>query len=169
MDQERSETRHVEEARQRVAADVRDVAHSADVVGRAKEKVQGRVDDAKQAVNDRIGGLRDRVSDVRDRMAQAARSSSVPRGNLTDHPLGMLIAGIGLGFLIGMLLPVSRFERDRLGPITDDMKDRIKAAGSEVTRRGGEVIKETFESARETATTSIREQSKDLGFTSSET
>ncbi len=178
MDQERSEVREVEveEARRRVAQDVRSVAHNANVVDRAKENIQGRIDDAKGTVSDRTSDMRDRAGDMRDRVAGARdalqeRVQGMTRNiqlNPGDNPMAMLLAGVALGFLIGMVLPVTRLESQRLGPVADDMKDRMRQARSEVVRRSGEVIKETIEAARETANNSIREQSRDLGFSQEE-
>lgn len=150
MDQERPEIREIDDARERVASDVRSVARNANVVQRAKETAQGKVDETKAMVGSRVKG-------ARDALLAAAPSA-------TENPLGMMFAGLAIGFLIGMLLPVSRFERDRIGPIAEDVKQRARTAGTEVMRRGGEVIKETIESARESAKTSLREQAKDLGM-----
>jgi ElaB/YqjD/DUF883 family membrane-anchored ribosome-binding protein len=161
MDQERSEVRQVEDARERVAEDVRNVAYNADVVQRAKENAQGRVDDAKQMMSERVKDARQRLESARDQMRDMARNMPI---NPADNPMGMLFAGLAIGFLIGMLLPVSRFESERLGPMTDEMKERMRQAGTEVVRRGGEVIKETIVSAGETASSSIREQTRDLGY-----
>ncbi len=161
MDQERSEVRQVEDARERVADDVRNVAYNANVVERAKETAQGRVDDAKQAMSERVRGARERLESARDSMRDMARNMPM---NPADNPMGMLFAGLAVGFLIGMLLPVSRFESERLGPMTDEMKERMRQAGTEVMRRGGEVIKETIETATETARSSIREQTRDMGY-----
>ncbi|HLI94592.1 MAG TPA: hypothetical protein VKT72_00740 [Candidatus Baltobacteraceae bacterium] len=105
MDQERDQVREVEDARRRVAEDVRNVAENANVVDRAKETVD-------------------------DRMQQ-----------MRENPIGMLIAGAAVGVLIGLVLPVSRSESKRMGPIT-------REAGSEVVRRGGEVIKETISATK---------------------
>jgi hypothetical protein len=44
------------------------------------------------------------------------------------NPLMMLAAGFGVGLLIGLLIPISRFERERLGPVADDLKHRAKDA-----------------------------------------
>ena len=166
MDQERSEVRQVEQARARVADDVRNVAENANVVERAKENVQGRIDGVKGAVNDRMSDVSDRVSDMRDRLADARDSigSNITNINPLENPVAMLLGGLAIGFLIGMVLPVTRFESERLGPITDDMKDRVRAARTEVVRRGGEVIKETIEASREAATSSLREQVRDFNL-----
>jgi len=86
-----------------------------------------------------------------------------------DNPIGMLLAGLAVGFLVGLLLPVSRFEQQRLRPVAEDMRDRMAQARGEVVRRGSEVIKDTIEAARETATSSLREQTRDLGIGGTET
>lgn len=159
MDQERSEVREVEDARQRVAQDVRSVAYNANVVDRAKEQAQSKVDDAKEMMRDRVQGAKDKLQNARDSMRDMA--GNVPING--DNPFGMMLAGLAVGFLIGMVLPVTRFESERIGPMTDEMKNRMRAAGTEVVRRGGEVIKDTIEASKEAATTSLREQASDFG------
>lgn len=125
MDQERDQVREVEDARRRVAEDVRNVAENANVVDRAKE-----------TVGDRMQQMRESARNIR----QSVGRVNVPR-NANENPIGMLIAGAAVGFLIGLVLPVSRSESKRMGPIT-------REAGSEVVRRGGEVIKETISATK---------------------
>jgi ElaB/YqjD/DUF883 family membrane-anchored ribosome-binding protein len=170
MDQERTEGRQVNEARERVAQDVRSVAQNANVVQRAKETAQAKVDDAKSTIKSKVEGAKGAVRDTVQGAKEKAGSlqDRVP-GNITsinpaENPLGMLFAGIAVGFLIGLVLPVTRFESERLRPVTDDMKDRVRNVGTEVVRRGGEVIKETIDSARETASSSLREQAREMGM-----
>jgi hypothetical protein len=155
MDQDRDQIREIDEARRRVAEDVRNVAENANVVERAKERAQNKIDDVKGAVSDRMREARAKLDDARDRV-QSMRPM--------DNPIGMLIAGLAVGFLIGLALPVTRFESERVRPMAEDMKEKARSTGSEVLRRGGEVIKETIESARETASSSIREQARDFGM-----
>jgi len=164
MDQERNEVREVELARERVAQDVRNVAENANVVQRTKENVQGRIDDARGAMTDRVSDVRDKLSDARDNIASNLGSMRENMGSVNpmENPVAMLIGGLAIGFLIGMVLPVSQFESERIGPMTDDMKDRVRQARTEVVRRGSEVIKETIEASKEAATNSLREQTRDL-------
>ena len=105
---------------------------------RGKEAAQNKIDDAKGAVMDRV------------------------RGVTVENPIGMLLAGVAIGFLVGMMLPVSRFESERIGPMTDQMKDKMREAGGEIVRRGGEVIKDTIEATKEAATASIRTQTAEM-------
>jgi ElaB/YqjD/DUF883 family membrane-anchored ribosome-binding protein len=170
MDQERDQVREVEEARQRVAQDVRSVAENANVVDRAKENVQGKVDDAKSMMSERVRGAREKLESARETMQSSVQNmasnmrENMKNPNPMENPIGMLFAGLAVGFLIGLALPVTRFESERIRPLTDDMKDRMRQAGSEVVRRGGEVIKETIDAGREAATTSLREQARDIGM-----
>jgi ElaB/YqjD/DUF883 family membrane-anchored ribosome-binding protein len=166
MDQERDQIREVEDARQRVASDVRSVAENANVVDRAKETVQSKMDDTKSKMSGRISDARDRLQSARDSMQRSMSSMANNAGNMNpmENPIGMLLAGLAVGFLIGLALPVTRFESERFGPITDDVKDRMRQAGSEVMRRGSEVIKETIDAGREAATSSIQNQARDMGI-----
>lgn len=169
MDQDRDQIREIEDARERVAQDVRSVAENANVVQRAKETVQGKVDDAKNAVGGTVQNAREQLSSARDNvqssMQDVGRSmrENLRNTNLLENPMAMLIGGLAVGFLIGLVLPVTQFEAERIGPIAGDMKDRVRGAGSEVVRRGGEVIKETIEASREAASNAVREQMSDLG------
>lgn len=167
MDQERNQIREVEDARRRVADDVRSVAENANVVERAKESAQNKMDDMKSTVGDRVQMAREKLQDARDQMQRMAQEGTrnMSSMNPSENPIGMLIAGAAVGFLIGLALPVTRFESERIGPIAHDMKDKARQAGNEVVRRGGEVIKETISASREAATNSIREQTRDMGMT----
>ena len=139
MDQDRDQFRQVEDARERVAQDVRSVAENANVVERTKETVRDKVDDAKSMVSDRVRDARQKLETARDTMQESVQNVTSNLGNLNpmENPIGMLLAGLAVGFLIGLALPVSRFEAERIGPITDDVKDRVRRARGEVMRRGG--------------------------------
>ena len=92
-----------------------------------------------------------RAKDAADRAKNAASDAA---SNVGDNPMLMLLGGLAVGFLIGMLIPVSRFENEQLGPVADDLKGRMRDAGVQAARRGGEVIKESIEAATESMTTS---------------
>lgn len=170
MDQDRDQIRQVEDARERVAQDVRSVAENANIVERTKENVQGKVDDAKSMVGERVRDARHKLEAARDSVQSSMQSTvdnmRINAGNLNpmENPLGMMIAGLAIGFLIGLALPMTRFESERLRPVADDVKDRMRQARGEVVRRGTEVIKETIDAGRQAATSSIREQVSDIGF-----
>lgn len=164
MDQERNDVREVEMARERVAEDVRSVAENANVVKRAKEAAQDKVEDAKGMVRDRVQGARDALEGARSQIGDAASRMNLDSLNPAENPLGMMLAGLAVGFLIGLMLPVTRFESERIGPIAEDMKDRVRQAGNEAVRRGSAVIKDTIEAGKDAAATSLREQTRDMSM-----
>ena len=148
MDQERYESNEVMEARERVTEDIREVAYNANVVERAKEAAQSKMGDAREA-----------LGEARHAMGEAGMRV---RHMTVENPMAMLLAGMAVGFLIGMLLPVSRFESERIGPIAEDMKERARAAGGEMIRRGGEVIKESIKAGGDGATSMRPEQTSGM-------
>jgi F0F1-type ATP synthase membrane subunit b/b' len=67
-----------------------------------------------------------------------------------------------VGFIAGMLIPSTRVEDERIGPMADDVKAKVKETGQEALERGKEVAQETAESAKETAQQSGREHASEL-------
>lgn len=147
MDQERYASSEIMDARERVTEDVRDVAYNANVVDRAKEAAQSKMDNAREAL---------------DEARHAVGEAGMRVRHTVENPMTMLLAGMAMGFLIGMLLPVSRFESERIRPLTEDMKDRARAAGGEMIRRGTEVIKESIKSSGDGATSMRPEQTSGM-------
>jgi ElaB/YqjD/DUF883 family membrane-anchored ribosome-binding protein len=140
MDQERDQLREVDDARRRVAEDVRSTVENADVVERTKERVKGRIDDVQGRVEDAKSKVREQVRNLRP----------------LENPLVMLFGGVAVGFLLGMLLPVTSFEKQTIGPAAEEVKGRMHEARHEVMRRGGEVIKETIDAGKDAALRSLR-------------
>ena len=142
MDQERSEYAEIDASRARIADDLRAVGDSMNVVDRAKDAVSDRVDNVREMAGSSVRG------------AQRAIGRMIP----SDNPMGMLMGGLAIGFLLGMIVPVTEIETERLKPIADDVKDRVMDAGAEAVRRGQEVIKESIDAARDAAVSTMREQ-----------
>lgn len=111
----------------------------------------GMVDRAKNAIGDRVESAKSTMRDATNAMRDMQPG---------DNPMLMLLGGLAIGFLIGMLIPVSRFENEQLGPVADDLKDRVREAGAQAARRGGEVIKESIEAATESMTVSSTSSSR---------
>jgi hypothetical protein len=55
------------------------------------------------------------------------------------------------GFLLGMLMPSTRIEDEKLGPIATEVKERAKDTAEEAVDRGKQVAQEAASSAVETA------------------
>jgi Protein of unknown function (DUF3618) len=128
----------IEETRARMGETVEAIGYKADVKSRVKESVA----DKKDAVVSRVTGA---VPD-RDQMKSGARKVGVSK----ENPLGLAIAGLAAGFVVGTLLPSTRAEDERLGEMSDQVGEKAREVGQETFDRTKDVAREAVDSARET-------------------
>jgi len=109
-----------------------------------------------------IGDATPDGEDVRDGAKQAV-------GVAQENPLGLAIGGVAVGFLVRMVLPSTRVEDEKIGPIADDVKDKVRETGQEAVERGKEVAQNTAQAAAEAAQESGREQAEALRSSAEDT
>jgi ElaB/YqjD/DUF883 family membrane-anchored ribosome-binding protein len=152
------------------------IGYKADVPSRAKEKLSEKVDSvkakvsdtatrAKEAVTGTVSRAGDTMSDTASRVSDATPSGDQVRqsarraaGLAQENPLGLAIGAVAVGFLAGLAVPSTRVEDERLGPVADQVKDRVRETGQEALERGKEVAREAASSTAEAA----REHGQDL-------
>ena len=71
-------------------------------------------------------------------------------GVAQENPLGLAVGGSRSGFLAGMLVPSSRVEDEKLGPMADKVKDQAKETGQEALERDKQVAQSAAQSAADT-------------------
>ena len=115
-----------------------------------------QIDDARERVarghmSGRIGELRDRIVDVRDKLQKKMRDveGQLPLGP-RDKTVPLLLAAVGVGCILGMLLPIPSGRTKRVMPMPDERPNRPD----------GHVIKDTVQT---TVETTITETGWDLG------
>jgi ElaB/YqjD/DUF883 family membrane-anchored ribosome-binding protein len=91
---------------------------------------------------DALGYKADVKSRAKDRISDTASVAQ-------ENPLGLAIGGVAVGFLAGILVPSSRVEDEKLGPMADQVKDQIKETGQEAVERGKDVAQQAAETAKE--------------------
>jgi hypothetical protein len=135
----------IEQTRARMGDTVEAIGYKTDVKSRAKESVQ-----------DKIGGVRNRITGAKDTVGDAAPSSGeVKRGArqavgvAQENPIGLGVAALAGGFLIGMLIPSSRIEDEKLGPASTEVKERATEMAHEAVDRGKEVAQEVAQTTRD--------------------
>jgi hypothetical protein len=138
----------IEQTRGQMGETVEALGYKADVPGRAKEKVQ--------SVTSKISGSTPDSGDVKDGARKAA-------GVAQENPLGLAAGAVAAGFIAGMLVPSTRVENEKIGPLADEVKDKAKETGQEAMERGKQVAQQAAESARETAQEAGQEQAQGLG------
>jgi ElaB/YqjD/DUF883 family membrane-anchored ribosome-binding protein len=141
----------IDETRGRMGETVEALGHKADVPGRAKEAVAGRV----ESVKSKISGATPDSGDVKQGAHRA-------KGIAQENPLGLAIGAAAVGFLGGLLIPSTRAEDEKIGPIADQVKDKAKETGQEAIDRGREVARQAADSAKQTAQEAGREHAEGL-------
>ena len=130
-------------------------ARTGDYVSDKKDKVTGTV----SGVKDRVASTASRVVPSREGIKhQSQRVASTAQSN----PVGMAVGAAAAGFLVGMLVPSTRVEDERVGGIADQMKEKVSDVGHEALERGREVAQEVKDSAVETVRERGGEEAKEL-------
>jgi hypothetical protein len=138
------------------------LAYKADVPNRIKDNIADRVDGVKSAIagtatkmTSAVTGTAGRVGDaVGDHLPDGAdvrRGAVRTVGMVKENPLGVLISGIAVGFLIGSLLPATDLENERLGELGDNLKSKVQDAGSQALEHGKAVLRDTVQAAQQSA------------------
>jgi ElaB/YqjD/DUF883 family membrane-anchored ribosome-binding protein len=135
----------IEQTRADMSETVDALGYKADVKSRAKENLQGKTRSAKESVM----GVKDRLvggtPDSGEVKHKAQKAASVAQ----ENPLGLAIGSIAVGFIAGMLIPSTRVEDEKIGPMADQVKDRAKETGQEALERGKHVAQEAAQTVKE--------------------
>jgi len=139
--------REIEQTRERMGDTVEALGYKADVPTRAKEAVGGKVTSVKERITGAAGSVNESTPSTGD-VKQAARKGA---GVAQENPLGLAIGSIAVGFLAGMLIPSTRVENEKLGPMADQVKDQVQSTASEALDHGKQVAQEVASTAQESA------------------
>ncbi len=159
MGKDPSEIREeIDQTRSEMGETVEALAYKADVKTRAKDNIADKRDRLKEKVTgtgSRVGQATPDADEVKQRAKRAA-------GMAQENPLGLALGSVAVGFIAGMLVPSTRVEDEKIGPMADQVKERAKETGQEALERGKEVAQDAAQSAKETAQQSGQEQAEEL-------
>jgi Protein of unknown function (DUF3618) len=155
----------IEDTRERMGETVEAIGYKADVKSRVKENVAEK----KDAVVSRVTGA---VPDG-GQLKSGARKVGLSKQN----PLGLGIAAVAVGFVVGTLLPSTTAEDERLGEMSDEVGRKAREAGQEALERGKDVARDAVDSAKETVgertgtetdemASSLRDKAQEVGSSS---
>jgi ElaB/YqjD/DUF883 family membrane-anchored ribosome-binding protein len=152
MGKDPSEIREeIEQTRGEMGETVDALGHKTDVKTRTKESIVAKRDQMKE----RISGATPDADQVKHGAKRAA-------GTAQENPIGLALGSVAVGFVAGMLLPSTRVEDEKIGPMAEEVKERVKETGQEALDRGKEVAQEAAQSAKETAQQSGEKQAEEL-------
>ena len=159
----------IEQSRAEMSETVEAVGYKADVPSRAKDAVSDKVENMKSKVSDTatrakeaVVGTASRAGDATPSRGQVKQAGRRAAGMAKENPLGLAIGAAALGFLAGLAVPSTRVEDEKLGPMADQVKDKVKETGQEALDRGKQVAQEVASTASETAKEQTQEHGQDL-------
>jgi uncharacterized protein DUF3618 len=159
MGQDASQIREeIEQTRSEMGDTVDALAHKTDVKSRVKETFA----DKKERLRNQMMGTTSRIGEATPDTHQVKQGARQAVGVAEENPIGLALGGVAAGFLAGMLLPRTRMEDERIGPIADQVKEKALETGQEAVERGKDVAGQVTEQAVETAKEAGQEQAEEL-------
>src|SRR5919205_1616920 len=157
--------REIEQTRAEMGETVDALTYKTDVKARAKDSIQDKKESVMgvaSSAKERLVGagqtVGDKTPDSDQVKHQAKRAASVAQ----ENPLGLAVGAVAVGFLAGLLIPSTRVEDEKLGPVADDVKERAKQTGQEALEHGKQVAQEAAQSAQETVKESGQEHAQQV-------
>ena len=172
--------REIERTRERMTETVDAIGYRTDVKTRARDAVVNRKDAAMSKasgmVNKVVGAMPDVPSpsdismpgfvpdgeQVRHGADQVKESAKQAVSVAQANPIGLGVGAMAVGLIVGMALPTTRAEDERLGDLSDELKQQARDAGSEMLDRGKQVAQDTVTQVSETVQQSGKQQGQQL-------
>ena len=148
----------IEQTRARMGDTVEAIGYKTDVKSRAKDSLQDKV----TGVRKRITGMKSGVGDATPSTGDVKQGARQAVGVAQANPLGLGAAAIAGGFLLGMLVPSTKIEDEKLGPVSTEVKEKAKETAQEAVDRGKQVAQEAASSAADTAKEQGKQQAEEL-------
>jgi Protein of unknown function (DUF3618) len=165
----------IEQTRAEMSETVEAIGYKADVPSRAKDAVSDKVESVKSAVTgtatrakEAVAGATDRASDRTPSRGEVKHQARQAVGMAKENPLGLAIGAVAVGFLAGLAVPSTRVEDEKLGPVADQVKDKVKETGQEALDRGKQVAQEVASTATDTARSSVQDHGQQLADSAKE-
>jgi gas vesicle protein len=137
----------IEHTRERMGDTVDALGYKADVPSRAKDSLSGKV----QGVKAKLTGSGSRVSDATPDAEDVKHAGRRAVGIAQENPLGLVIGAAAVGFLAGIMIPSTKIEDERLGAMSDQVKEHAKQTGQEAIEHGKQIAQDTAEAASQKA------------------
>jgi ElaB/YqjD/DUF883 family membrane-anchored ribosome-binding protein len=146
MGQDPSQIRNdIDETRARLGDTAEALGHKADVPGRTREAISDRVESVKSTFT----GAKDSVSESTPSGGDVKQGARQAVGVAKENPLGLAIGATAVGFVAGLLIPSTRVEDEKIGPMADQLKEQAKETGQEAMERGKHVAQQAAETVKD--------------------
>jgi gas vesicle protein len=123
------------------------LGYKADVPARAKDSITDKIHGAKAKITGAGSQVSDATPDGDDLKAAGQRTVGV----VQENPLGLAIAAAAVGFIAGLLIPSTKVEDERLGPVADQVKEQARQTGQEAIEHGKQIAQDAAQTASDRA------------------
>jgi gas vesicle protein len=146
MGQDPSDIRaEIEETRSRVGDEVDALSYKTDVSAR----VGDYVDEKKQAVKDKVTGARDAVTGTASKAVPSGEKVGRVKDTAERNPMGLAVGAAAVGFVVGLAIPSTRVENERVGEMSDRLVEAAKETAEDAVERGKQVAQEAVGAVKE--------------------
>lgn len=97
------------------------------------------------------------VSDATPSADDVKQGAQQAVGLVQENPLGLAVGAAAAGFLAGTLVPHTKLEDERLGPVADQVREQSKQTGEEALEHGKQIAQETAQTATQKAQEAVSE------------
>jgi len=119
-----------------------------DTVSSAKDKIVGQAGHGGDQLGHAVSSAKSSIGDGADTAKSSARRAvSVAE----ENPLGLAIGAAAIGFLGGLMIPSTRIENEKIGPVADQLKDQARDAGQGLVDRAKTVADDAVDTAKQAA------------------
>src|SRR5215207_8053179 len=153
----------IEQTRAEMGETVDALSYKTDVKARAKDSIQDKKESVMgvaSSAKERLVGAGQSVGDATPDTEQVKQQARRAKSVAQENPLGLAVGAVAVGFLAGMLIPSTRVEDEKLGPVADQVKAKAAETGQQAVERGKQVAQDVTEQATQTAKESGREQAQ---------
>jgi ElaB/YqjD/DUF883 family membrane-anchored ribosome-binding protein len=159
--------KQIEQTREQMGETVGALGYKTDVKARAKDSLQDKKESVMgvaQSAKERLVGAGESVGHAAPDADQVAQQARRAKSIAQENPLGLAVGAVAVGFLAGMLIPTTRVEDERLGPVADDVKDRAKQTGQEALEHGKQIAQDAADTVKESG----KQHADELGSSAQE-
>lgn len=148
----------IEQTRGEMGETIEAIGYKTDVKSRARESVSEKTD----AIKSKVGGVVGRANDATPSGGDVKQGAQQAVSVAESNPLGLAVGAVAAGFVAGMLVPSTRVEDEKIGPMAEQMKDKARETGQEALEHGKQVAQEVAQSAQETVKESGQQHAQEL-------
>jgi Protein of unknown function (DUF3618) len=148
----------IKQTRAEMGETVEAIGYKTDVKSRAKGSVQDKISGVRQRITGAKRTAGEKTPSTEEMKEGAQQAVSVAQSN----PIGLAVGSLAGGFLIGMLVPSTRLEDEKIGLAATQFKEQAKETAQEAMDRGKQVAQEATSSAVETAKEQGQQQAAEM-------